>query len=337
MAAPLAGQVGRRGTVHAVEAYSTLPGDVLTRISTRSGFLTARDAHEIGLSRSEIDALVRAGLLERVVRGIYAMPLEQPSPEAAYRRFVLAALAGRPGTPGDIVLAGPAAAVLLGLPLFGRAPTVVHVAAPHDHGRKDGRLLQPLGALSSREITQAGPWRVANPARAAIDTARVLTTVSGVVAADAALRLGMADHGELVDACARVAGRTGVGRARRTVRLADGLSESPGESWSAVVIDDLGLPAAERQHPFEDEDGFIGRVDFWWPEHRVVGEFDGRVKYGRVNPSGRPPEDVLWEEKRREDRLRAADQAVVRWTSSDLARPHALQRRLSAALTRAHR
>src|SRR5665811_2554513 len=67
------------------------------------------------------------------------MPLEQPSPEATYRRFVLAALAAHPGTPGDIVLAGPAAAVLLGLPLFGRAPTVVHVAAPHDHGRKDGR------------------------------------------------------------------------------------------------------------------------------------------------------------------------------------------------------
>lgn len=333
----MAGQVGRRGIVHAVQAYSTLPDDVLTRISTRSGLLTARDAHEIGLSRSEIDALVRTGLLERVVRGIYAMPLEQPRPEAVYRRFVLAALAANPGTPGDIVLAGPAAAVLLGLPLFGRAPTVVHVAAPHDHGRKAGRLLQPLGALSSREITQAGPWRVATPARAAIDTARVLTTISGVVAADAALRLGMADRRDLVGACARVAGRTGVSRARRTVRLADALSESPGESWSAVVIDNLGLPAAERQHPFEDEDGFIGRVDFWWPERRVVGEFDGRVKYGRVNPSGRPPEDVLWDEKRREDRLRAIGQAVVRWTSSDLARPDALQRRLSAALTQAHR
>src|SRR5674476_401682 len=52
-----------------------------------------------------------------------------------------------------------------------------------------------------------------------------------------------------------------------------------------------------------------GRVDFWWPGARVVGEFDGRVKYGRANPSGRPPEDVLWDEKLREDRLRAADAA----------------------------
>jgi hypothetical protein len=62
---------------------------------------------------------------------------------------------------------------------------------------------------------------------------------------------------------------------------------------------------------------FIGRVDFGWPELGTVGEFDGLVKYGRV--PGSDPADVLVEEKRREDALRAEGLAVVRWTWIDLA------------------
>lgn len=211
---------------------------------------------------------------------------------------------------------------------------MVHVASARRHGRKQGRVLHDIGPLEPSETTVVGRWRVASPAVAAIDTARLMTTASGVAAADAALRRGLTDSAQLDMAGARAAGRPGAARARRTARLATPLSESPGESWSAVVLDDLRLPAPRRQQPFADEDGFIGRVDFWWPEHRVVGEFDGRVKYGRANPSGRPPEDVLWDEKLREDRLRALGQTIVRWTVPDLTRPESLNRRIRAALTR---
>jgi hypothetical protein len=129
-----------------------------------------------------------------------------------------------------------------------------------------------------------------------------------------------------------MAGRAGVERARRAVRLADQRSESPGESWSAVVIDDLDLPAPERQHEIRARDGMVGRSDFWWADARVVGEFDGRVKYGRANPAGRAPEDVLWAEKRREDRIRATAVTVVRWTSAELSNPSRLMRMLAPAL-----
>ena len=59
----------------------------------------------------------------------------------------------------------------------------------------------------------------------------------------------------------------------------------------------------------------IGRVDFWWPDLGLVGEFDGRMKY-RLDgvEDGRPLEDRLWTEKTREDRLRAAGARVARWT-----------------------
>ena len=46
-------------------------------------------------------------------------------------------------------------------------------------------------------------------------------------------------------------------------------------------------------------------------------EFDGRVKY--TDPwRGRSPGQVLWDEKRREDELRALDIGVVRIADTDL-------------------
>jgi very-short-patch-repair endonuclease len=49
-------------------------------------------------------------------------------------------------------------------------------------------------------------------------------------------------------------------------------------------------------------------VDFFWEEQATVGEFDGRLKY-----TGQPNADVLYAEKRREDRLRALGLEVVRF------------------------
>ena len=52
------------------------------------------------------------------------------------------------------------------------------------------------------------------------------------------------------------------------------------------------------------------RVDFLWPQQRLVGEFDGRVKYGEPQ--------ALWEEKLREDLIRRHDYRVIRWVWNDV-------------------
>ena len=59
-------------------------------------------------------------------------------------------------------------------------------------------------------------------------------------------------------------------------------------------------------------------TDFGWPELRTVGEFDGRVKYGRLLEPGQDPGDVVYAEKLREDAVRAQRLEVVRWTWADL-------------------
>jgi hypothetical protein len=55
-------------------------------------------------------------------------------------------------------------------------------------------------------------------------------------------------------------------------------------------------------------------VDFLWRDQRLVGEFDGKVKYGRLLKPGQSVSDVVYDEKVREDRIRDEDLGVVRWT-----------------------
>ncbi|WP_224387448.1 hypothetical protein [Pseudonocardia sp. ICBG1293] len=63
------------------------------------------------------------------------------------------------------------------------------------------------------------------------------------------------------------------------------------------------------------------RADFAWPDRGVVGEFDGRTKYGRTLHPGGDAAEALWEEKRREDRIRRTGLTVVRWTWQEISGP----------------
>ncbi|HEY0698007.1 MAG TPA: hypothetical protein VGD43_09375 [Micromonospora sp.] len=44
-----------------------------------------------------------------------------------------------------------------------------------------------------------------------------------------------------------------------------------------------------------------------------MGEFDGRVKYGRLLRPGQDPGDAVFAEKMREDAIRDTGLRVVRW------------------------
>jgi hypothetical protein len=60
------------------------------------------------------------------------------------------------------------------------------------------------------------------------------------------------------------------------------------------------------------------------------------VKYGRLVPAGATAADVVFAEKRREDRLREVTGfSMIRLAWDDYDRPRATQRRLEALLRRA--
>ena len=115
--------------------------------------------------------------------------------------------------------------------------------------------------------------------------------------------------------------------------FADNRSESDGESRSRVILHKVGLALPTLQLPIGTALGDC-RVDFGWEEERVVGEFDGQVKYGRLLRPGQDPGQAVFDEKRREDAIRDENWGVVRWTWSELASPLRLGRRVERALER---
>ncbi len=172
------------------------------------------------------------------------------------------------------------------------------------------------GRIATDEVVRQSGMPVTSPARTAVDIARSCSVETAVVAADFALqerRLAAADLGAALSRARHVGG---IGRARRALDLADGLSESPGETRVRLALIVGGLPRPALQIRVIAPDGrFVGRVDLGYPELGVLIEFDGAIKYGgsirssgrEGEGSGRPgrqPHEVVIAEKRREDRLR---------------------------------
>ena len=102
------------------------------------------------------------------------------------------------------------------------------------------------------------------------------------------------------------------------VAFASGQSASPNETLCRVRFDELGFPRPEQQREYAGSRGQCFSVDFYWPEYDVICEADGRVKYESATYlSGRTPEQALWEEKAREDELRAQCRGFIRLTWDD--------------------
>jgi hypothetical protein len=104
---------------------------------------------------------------------------------------------------------------------------------------------------------------------------------------------------------------------------------------SRVKLADEGVPRPDLQREIYDPDGrLVARVDFCWDEEKTVGEFDGKVKYGRLLKPGQSVDSVIFEEKVREDALRDLGWQVVRWLWRDLSRKGVLRDRLDRAFAR---
>ncbi|HVK36870.1 MAG TPA: hypothetical protein VM428_14550 [Microlunatus sp.] len=126
-------------------------------------------------------------------------------------------------------------------------------------------------------------------------------------------------------------------RARRTIDFLDPRSESPGESCSRVVLHEQGLPKPDLQVEVYDDRGcFLARSDFGWIERRTLGEFDGHGKYGALRRPDQGADDVVLDEKTREDRLRDHGWQIARWNWSVLRTPIELRTRVERAFARAN-
>lgn len=209
------------------------------------------------------------------------------------------------------VFAHETAAAIWGLPRIETWPDAVRTVVVGARLRGSPGV-RPMRGAEVDDVVVNG-IRVTPVARTVVDLARTASLPTAVAAADHALRHGLCTRHELASEADAVPPRLrGRPQASLVVDLADANSMSAGESLSRVQMFRLGVPRPRLQVKHEDEHGLIALVDFDWDG--VVGEFDGKMKY-RVPPDADPREaaEIVWREKKREDRLRVRSQ-VARWT-----------------------
>jgi hypothetical protein len=287
-----------------------------------------------GYDARDVRRLRQRGDLVQLRRGAYAREqARERSVDQAHRDLIRATI---PQLRDDAVVSHASAAVLHGLSVWSKAIDRVHVTRNGSGGGKRRSLVHVHASpLGGGDVTSIGGIPVTSLARTVLDLCRTLPFEQTVAAGDHALRLGLLATA-LEEAMTLLEGWPGTRQARRAIAFLDGRSESAGESVSRVRIHEAGLPAPVPQREIYGPDGrLVARVDFCWEEQRTVGEFDGKIKYGRLLKPGQSIEDVLFDEKRREDALRDLGWQIVRWLWADLYRQGVIRDRILRAFARA--
>lgn len=302
--------------------------------------LTFARSLDLDDSRQRHARRVRTGEEHRVALSVYADKLawDALTSRDQYIHRIRAVLETRAFDSG--VVSHESAAALHGLPVLGSWPRQVHITIGRSNGGKSrGEVVKHSVDILGNDVTTVAGLRVTSLARTVIDLAANAKFVNAVVVADHALRLdrwGKREPPCTLDAISAALERRLPARAHariaRVIAFATTQSDSPLESVSRVNMYNVGIPQPVLQQRFSDYRGLIGFSEFYWPEYKLVGEADGRSKY--TDPryrNGRSLEEVLLDEKKRADRLRAIGLNVSRWGWEIGVNPESLRRHLEAA------
>jgi hypothetical protein len=243
-----------------------------------------------------------AGDLVRVRHGVY-VPAGPWAALGERSRYLVRMRAAVPLLPTGAVFTHDSAAAVLGVPRLTPWPERVHATVPAlDADRRRVGLTLHAG----RRPADAGRFHgvpVASLAETVVEMSRRSTLCGAVVAIGHALRTGVPrrELEGLLDS------GTDWGRVRvaNALEVADERHESVGESFFAARCHEVGAPPMEPQVQFFRPGGKTYRVDFWMPSLGLVLEFDGRQKYRDHGAVPGTADDVLWNEKLREDEIRA--------------------------------
>ncbi len=296
-------------------------------------FFLRSEALDQGHTDKSLRSLVRAGVIRRVRHGTYVVGAEWAALDRDQRHVVLAKAVMARLT--GVALSHVTAALTHGMDVWGPGLDLdlVHVTRTDGaSGRTEAGVAHHECFSTDQDLVDVDGLPIVTPARAALETALLSGVEGGLVTVDSGLRRRLFTVDDLERQAGLMRSWPGALPLQLVRRLADPLSESLAESRCRHLFWRLGLPAPVSQHPVYDATGtFLGRVDFAWPEQRLVVEFDGAVKYDGLLRPGETANQAVVREKRREDRIRAAGWTVIRLCWADLAQPSRV-----AALLRPH-
>ncbi len=308
----------------------------LKRITGRQGgVFSRRQARDVGYTSAEMRERLGRGRWERIRYGQYAECTDRTGvalwEQRLLRHRLLIHAAMNAMQRGSAVVSHHSALVLHGIPVWQMDLAEVQLTRVNARAGVMAGVRHHQARLQPEDVTTVDHLPATSVARALVELASTATFEAAVISADAVLRrpeVTPADLWRLVDTTEHWPGSPMI---RRALAFADRLSESVGESRTRVLMRDEGLPPPQLQVDFADAQGFIGRVDFFFPEYNTVVEFDGLLKYGDDS------REALIREKLREDRLRALGLEVVRITWQDLDDPSRVAAMIRSAFARARR
>jgi hypothetical protein len=304
------------------------------QIEIRELLVSSRVRRLEGLEPPHLDSS-----LTRVRRGYFRSASAELTADDEHRLRILATADARRE---ELVFSHASAAVLWGCPILRADTGLVHATRPGKARRTTAGAMIHRSAIPDQHVeTLPDGLLVTSRDWTAVQLAATLPLPHALLPLDHLVRqltLDVETDPSGAAVCERLVelvppGSRGALRAVTSLRSANALSGSPGESLSRgqMQLLDVPMPALQVAFPRVDRPG-EDVVDFDWAELGVFGEFDGRGKYFRTElADGRAPEEVLWDEKRREDRIRHHRPRAVRWGWDDALSRGRLRRVLATA------
>lgn len=301
-----------------------------------NGLFLRREALDFGLDDRDLRAARKAGVITRVRHGAYAdsSAWNRLDDVDQYRVRGQAVLLSHHG---NVALSHASGAAEHGLRLWDVDTSLVHVTRlDGGPGGRQGDVVYHVDKCSPDDVLSKNELLMLGPQRCALGAAALGSIESGLVLLDSVLDLNLGSEESLWASYAEMARWPGARRLQVVLRLAQPGAQSVGESRSRYLCWSQHLPKPELQFKVYDDAGnLIGITDFAWPELELLGEFDGKIKFGRLLKPGQDASDVVFAEKVREDRLREIlGWAMVRLIWSDLYRPQETAARIRRLMTR---
>lgn len=291
------------------------------RPTTRQGLLAS------GMTAQMIRTALNSGRLKRLRRGVFVDADVWPD-DARDQHLLLAA--AELEVHHTAVLSHESAAASWGLPHPGfvewHAGPVSLTVPPGDSVRsRASRCVHRIAPLPGALVTRDGDGRpITTLARTAVDLALLRSLPDALVILDGAARLLCAamvaaprrrDYANprLAAAVRQLFEHANLSRRAAglsaAIELCDPRRESAPESMSAGHFHLAALPAPQCQAKLQTPIG-DAFPDFYWPEHNLIGECDGAVKYADAQAYVR--------EKEREQALRDLGYRMVRWQAKEI-------------------
>lgn len=201
-----------------------------------------------------------------------------------------------------------------------RAVHVTRLAATT--ARRESDVVYHRDRWDPDEVYAMDEMLLLDATRCALGAATLTSVEAGVTVLDSLIDLNLGDESTLRAIYASMTRAPFTRRLQVALRLARRGAQSVGESRTRFLFWCHHLPEPVLQYEVYDGDRLVGITDFAWPEHHLLGEFDGKVKYGRYLRPDELPGDAVFREKRREERLcEQLGWRMIRIVWSDLHRP----------------